>query len=213
VTNPEVRPITCRPARPARGLQVHRSLSGVRRNRAVPATIGRMAIRQSAGILLFRRRPTTAGHAAAAPLEVLLGHPGGPFFTRRDEGHWSIPKGEPDTPADDLLVVARREFAEETGHPAPDSQPDGGPPIELGTIVQKGGKLVHAWALEGDLDPADAVSNEFEMEWPPRSGQRRSFPEIDRVAWFAPDEARRRLKPTQIPFVDRLVAILDGSGT
>ena len=104
-----------------------------------------------------------------ATLEVLLGHPGGPFFTRRDEGHWTIPKGEPDDPADDLLAVARREFAEETGHPAPPPSRRR-PPIELGTIVQKGGKVVHAWAIEGDLDPATAASNEFEMEWPPRSG-------------------------------------------
>jgi predicted NUDIX family NTP pyrophosphohydrolase len=169
-----------------------------------------MATRRSAGILLFRRPASASDGATDGGLEVLLGHPGGPFFIRRDEGHWSIPKGEPDTPAEDLLVVARREFAEETGHPAPDTQPDGSPPIALGTIVQKGGKLVHAWALEGDLDPAAAVSNEFEMEWPPRSGQRRMFPEIDRVAWFAPDEARRRLKPTQVPFVDRLVEILAG---
>lgn len=171
-----------------------------------------MAIRQSAGILLFRRGPTAPDDAGSNEPEVLLGHPGGPFFARRDEGHWSIPKGEPDSPDDDLLAVARREFAEETGHPTPAAQPDGGPPIALGTIVQKGGKIVHAWAVEGDLDPAAAVSNEFEMEWPPRSGQRQSFPEIDRVAWFAPDEARRRLKPTQIPFVDRLVEIL-GAGT
>ena len=172
-----------------------------------------MAIRQSAGIVLFRRLPARPGRADAVEVEVLLGHPGGPFFTKRDEGHWSIPKGEPDAAADDLLAVARREFAEETGHEAPAAQPDGGPPISLGTIVQKGGKVVHAWAIEGDLDPAAAVSNEFEMEWPPRSGQRQSFPEIDRVAWFAPDEARRRLKPTQIPFVDRLMEILDGAGT
>jgi predicted NUDIX family NTP pyrophosphohydrolase len=162
-----------------------------------------MVLRQSAGILLFRRRAD-----GGEPLEVLLGHPGGPFFTRRDEGHWSIPKGEPDAPDEDLLAVARREFAEEVGLAAPSAQPDGGPPIELGSIVQKGGKLVHAWAIEGDLDPADAVSNEFEMEWPPRSGRRQSFPEIDRVAWFEPGEARRRLKPTQTPFVDRLAEIV-----
>lgn len=161
-----------------------------------------MTIRQSAGILLFRRLP---GSSEAAGLEVLLGHPGGPFFARRDEGHWTIPKGEPDAPDADLLAVARREFAEETGHDAPDGQPDGSPPIILGTIVQKGGKVVHAWAIEGDVDPASARSNEFEMEWPPRSGQRQLFAEIDRVAWFSPDEARRRLKPTQVPFVDRLV--------
>ena len=167
-----------------------------------------MTIRQSAGILLFRRAPLRPDGASGNEPEVLLGHPGGPFFARRDEGHWSIPKGEPDAPDDDLLAVARREFAEETGHPAPAAQPDGQPPLSLGTIVQKGGKIVHAWAIEGDLDPAAAASNEFEMEWPPRSGQRQSFPEIDRVAWFAPDEARRRLKPTQIPFIDRLVEVL-----
>ena len=159
-----------------------------------------MVLRQSAGILLFRR-----GRAAAAGLEVLLAHPGGPFFAKRDEGHWTIPKGEPDPPDVDLLAVARREFAEEVGHDAPESQPDGSPPLGLGSIVQKGGKVVHAWAIEGDLDPATAVSNEFEMEWPPRSGRRQMFAEIDRVAWFEPDEARRRLKPTQVPFVDRLV--------
>jgi predicted NUDIX family NTP pyrophosphohydrolase len=165
-----------------------------------------VAVRQSAGILLFRR---VAGAPAA---EVLLAHPGGPFFRTRDEGHWSIPKGEPDAAEDDLLAVARREFSEETGHVPPDGLGDGSPPIALGTIVQKGGKIVHAWAVEGDLDPALAESNRFEMEWPPRSGRRQSFPEIDRVEWFAPDEARRRLKPTQIPFIDRLLAALESSG-
>ena len=153
--------------------------------------------------MLFRWSPEPAN-----ALEILLGHPGGPFFSHRDEGHWTIPKGEPDDAADDLLTVARREFLEETGQPAPSSQPDGSPPIPLGSIVQKGGKVVHAWAIEGDLDPAVAQSNEFEMEWPPRSGRRQVFPELDRVAWFGPDEARRRLKPTQVPFVDRLVAIV-----
>ncbi|MEA2605890.1 MAG: hypothetical protein QOI00_647 [Chloroflexota bacterium] len=163
-----------------------------------------MVLRQSAGILLFRRRPSTG-----APLEVLLAHPGGPFFAKRDEGHWTIPKGEPDAAEIDLLAVARREFAEEVGHDAPDAQPDGTPAIALGSIVQKGGKVVHAWAVEGDLDPASAVSNEFEMEWPPRSGLVRTFAEIDRVAWFDPVEARRRLKPTQVPFVDRLVEAVE----
>lgn len=161
-----------------------------------------MIPRQSAGILLFRRPLSAAG--SADPFEVLLAHPGGPFFARRDEGHWTLPKGEPDGPEEDLLAVARREFAEEVGHPAPAGQGDGTAPIALGSIVQKGGKVVHAWAIEGDLDPATAVSNEFEMEWPPRSGTRRSFPEIDRVGWFGPDEARLRLKPTQVPFIDRL---------
>ena len=164
-----------------------------------------MAIRQSAGILLFRRRGT---HAAEP--EVLLGHPGGPFFARRDEGNWSIPKGEPDRGDEDLLAVAHREFAEEVGHPAPPRQPDGSPPISLGSIVQKGGKLVHAWAIEGDVDPDRARSNTFEMEWPPHSGRREVFPEIDRVAWFVPAEARLRVKAAQIPFIDRLLAVVDG---
>src|SRR5690349_7308817 len=148
-----------------------------------------MVLRQSAGLVLFRRGPLDA-------VEVLLAHPGGPFFAKRDAGHWTIPKGEPDAAEADLLAVARREFEEEVGLRAPLSQPDGGAPIALGTIVQKGGKVVHAWAIEGELDPAEAVSNRFEMEWPPRSGRRTSFPEIDRVAWFGPDEARLRLKPT-----------------
>ena len=167
-----------------------------------------MAVRQSAGILLFRR---TAG--SADPLEVLLAHPGGPFFATRDEGHWSIPKGEPDDGEADLLEVAKREFAEEVGSAPPPAGPDGEPPLSLGTIVQKGGKVVHAWAIEGDLDPATAVSNMFDMEWPPRSGRHELFPEIDLVRWFTPREARVRLKPTQIPFVDRLVEALDaGAG-
>lgn len=153
-----------------------------------------MSSRTSAGILLYRR--------AATGFEVLLAHPGGPFFSRRDEGHWTIPKGEVDA-GEDLLAVARREFEEETGLPAPSGQP-----VALGSIVQKGGKVVHAWALEGDLDPAVAASNTFTIEWPPGSGRRREFPEIDRVAWFDPAEARRRLKPTQVPLVERLEAEL-----
>jgi len=163
-----------------------------------------MAVRQSAGILLFRRR------VVAGEPEVLLGHPGGPIFARRDEGYWSIPKGEPERADEDLLAVARREFAEEVGHPAPPCQPDGSAPISLGTVVQKGGKVVYAWAIEGDLDPATARSNVFELEWPPRSGLRECFPELDRVAWFAPPEARRRVKPAQISFIDRLIAAVVG---
>ena len=160
-------------------------------------------VRRSAGVVLFRRR--------AAAVEVLLAHPGGPFFAKRDLGHWTIPKGEPDQPDEDLLLVARREFEEETGHVAPDGVAGGQPPIALGSIVQKGGKVVHAWAMEGDLDPERAASNLFEMEWPPKSGRRQSFAEIDRVGWFSPEEARRRLKPTQVPLVDRLVEALDAS--
>jgi predicted NUDIX family NTP pyrophosphohydrolase len=176
-----------------------------------------MVIRRSAGIVLYRRSPESQvpGTGARPGFEVLLGHPGGPFFARRDEGHWTIPKGEPDHPDDDLLSVARREFEEETGHPAPAGAAPagsaGGDPIPLGTIVQKGGKVVHAWAIEGDLDPAEARSNTFVMIWPPRSGQEQEFAEIDRVAWFDPDEARRRLKPTQVPFVDRLEEALAGA--
>jgi predicted NUDIX family NTP pyrophosphohydrolase len=150
--------------------------------------------RTSAGILLYRR--------ALNGLEVLLAHPGGPFFQRRDDGHWTIPKGEVD-PGEDLLDVARREFEEETGQPPPETDP-----LPLGSIVQKGGKVVHAWALEGDLDPAITASNTFTIEWPPGSGRQREFPEIDRVAWFDPAEARRRLKSTQVPFVERLEAEL-----
>jgi predicted NUDIX family NTP pyrophosphohydrolase len=154
-----------------------------------------MARPSSSGVLLFRRRDGT--------LEVLLAHPGGPYFVDRDAGHWTIPKGEGavDEP---LLEVARREFREETGSPVP-----GGPAIELGSIVQKGGKTVHAWAVEGDLDSAAAQSNLFEIEWPPRSGKRAQFPEVDRVSWFGLDEARRRIKPTQIPLIDRLTAALE----
>ena len=160
-----------------------------------------MAERTSAGILLYRR-PAGAGGG----LEVLLAHPGGPYFAKRDAGDWTIPKGEPDGADEALAAVARREFAEETGTEIDPLATM----IELGTIVQKGGKVVHAWAVEGDLDPAAARSNEFEVEWPPRSGVRARFPEIDRVEWFDPAEARLRIKPTQAPFLDRLEAVVEG---
>ena len=159
-----------------------------------------MAVRTSAGILLYRRSEP------AGRLEVLLAHPGGPYFVNRDHGDWTIPKGEPDGAAEAWPAVARREFAEETGHLL-----DGDAAmVELGTIVQKGGKVVHAWAVEGDLDPTTARSNEFDVELPPRSGRRVLFPEIDRVEWFEPDVARRRIKPTQVPLIDRLEDALDG---
>ncbi len=150
----------------------------------------------SAGVLLFRRRDGT--------LELLLAHPGGPYWTNKDAGHWTIPKGEVE-PGEAWLDVARREFAEETGFALdiPDDLP-------LGEIAQKSGKVVVAWGAEGDLDPALARSNTFSMEWPPRSGQQAEFPEIDRVEWFAPGEARRRLKAAQVPFIDRLEATLRG---
>jgi predicted NUDIX family NTP pyrophosphohydrolase len=149
-------------------------------------------MRVSAGILLFRR--------TASGLEILLAHPGGPFFEGRDRGHWTIPKGEPD-PDEPLLDAAAREFSEETGLPLPD-----GSRLDLGSITQRGGKVVHAWAVEGDLDPAAAHSVTFDMEWPPRSGRHQSFPEIDRVEWFPPGEARKRIKDTQVPLIDRLEA-------
>jgi predicted NUDIX family NTP pyrophosphohydrolase len=152
--------------------------------------------RRSAGLLLYRR-------TSDFDIEVLLAHPGGPLWAKRDAGVWTVPKGEFHE-GEEAWAVARREFEEETGHPAPD-----GDPIELGEIRQKGGKLVEAWALEGDLDPAMARSNTFPLEWPPRSGRWITIPEIDRVDWFAPDEARQRIKDTQIPFIDRLLDTVD----
>ena len=153
--------------------------------------------RTSAGILLFRRR--------AGQLEVLLAHPGGPFHARRDLGNWSIPKGEP-SEGEALEDAARREFEEETGAPAPSA-----PLIPLGSTRQRGGKVVSAWAGEGDLDTATAHSNTFDLEWPPGSGRTQAFPEVDRVAWFDLDDARDRLKLAQVVFLDRLEAALKGS--
>ena len=147
--------------------------------------------RKSAGIILYR--------GSGATLEVLLVHPGGPFWSRRDAGAWSIPKGEYEE-GEDPRACALREFEEETGTPLPP-----GELLELGDIRQKGGKMVTAWAAEGDLD-ADAVhSNTFRMEWPPRSGRWATFPEIDRAGWFGVDEARDKLNPAQAEFVDRLL--------
>jgi len=134
--------------------------------------------RPSAGVLLYRRR--------AGVLEVLLAHPGGPFWTRRDEGAWTIPKGEIGE-GEDPFAAARREFIEETG------VDPGGPGEALAPIRLSGGKIVHAWAIEGDCDACAVHSNEFTMEWPPRSGRMASFPEIDRAGWFALDELERKL--------------------
>jgi predicted NUDIX family NTP pyrophosphohydrolase len=151
----------------------------------------------SAGILLHR------GDRAAP--EVLLVHPGGPFWARKDAGAWSIPKGEVGA-GEDPRACARREFAEETGTATP-----AGDLAELGEVRLKSGKRVAGFALAGDLD-ADAVrSNTFELEWPPRSGRIQSFPEIDRAAWFGLDEARAKLNPAQVALVDRLEQILSGS--
>jgi predicted NUDIX family NTP pyrophosphohydrolase len=159
-----------------------------------------MPPRTSAGILLFRR--PTGG------LEILLAHPGGPLFARRDVGAWTIPKGLPDGEAD-LLAAARREFAEETGHQVADvAREPGRPEIALGSIVQRSGKIVHAWAVEGDLDPRAARSNTFEVEWPPRSGRLVTAPEIDRVGWFPPAVARLKIIAAQAALIDRLEAAL-----
>ena len=150
-----------------------------------------MASRQSAGVVMFRRSPSG--------IEVLLVHPGGPFWAKKDEGAWSIPKGE-FGPDEQPAAAARREFIEETGvDPGSDLLP-------LAVIAQSRAKTVHAFAVEGDLDPAVIQSNVFEMEWPPRSGRRQAFPEIDRAQWFGLDEARQKIVVGQGPILDALAA-------
>ena len=151
--------------------------------------------RRSAGVLVYRRDPDG--------VRVLLGHMGGPFWARRDEAAWSIPKGEVDDGEDDE-AAARREFAEELGLPVPD-----GPWRPLGELRISSGKVVVVWAVEGDLEVGDVVPGTFELEWPPRSGRLQEFPEIDRAAWLDLDEARTRLVKGQRPFLDRLTAIVD----
>ena len=149
-----------------------------------------MAAKRSAGLLVFRR--------ADAGVEVLLGHMGGPFWARKDDGAWSIPKGEYDS--DELpQAAARREFTEELGLPPPEAEL-----LDLGEVRQSGGKTVMVWAVEGDLDPADVVPGTFEMEWPPKSGRVREFPEIDRAGWFGLDAARAKVVAAQRAFLDRL---------
>jgi predicted NUDIX family NTP pyrophosphohydrolase len=138
----------------------------------------------------------------ADSIEVLLVHPGGPFYRNKDDGVWSIPKGEYDA-TEIALDVARREFEEETGYPV------GGSFIPLDAVKQKGGKVVSAWAVEGDCDATQIRSNTFELEWPPKSGKRATFPEVDRAGWFTPDDARVKLLPAQRAFIDQLSAILD----
>jgi predicted NUDIX family NTP pyrophosphohydrolase len=149
----------------------------------------------SAGILAFRQKPT---------LELLLAHPGGPYWHNKDEGAWSIPKGNVES--GDLLICAKREFTEETGlTPA-------GPFTALKPLRQKSGKMVHAFAMEADFDLSGFSSNQFEMEWPPRSGKTKTFPEIDRIAYFNVTKARRKILPGQRAFIDELIQHLKADG-
>jgi predicted NUDIX family NTP pyrophosphohydrolase len=147
----------------------------------------------SAGLLMYRIR--------GADLEVLLVHPGGPFWQRKDEGAWTISKGEV-APGEAALEAAKREFEEETGIRAE------GPFLELTPIHQKGGKIVHAWAFRGDYDPSKIKSNTFTMEWPPRSGQRCQFPEIDRAAFFGMAEAKQKINPAQVALLEELAGMV-----
>ena len=151
--------------------------------------------KKSAGLLLYRRTNESG-------IQVLLVHPGGPFWRNKDEGAWTIPKGEFDD--EDPLAAAQREFKEETGFAPPDEQY-----IPLTPIKQKNGKVVHAWAVAGDFDPAQLHSNEFETEWPPKSGRTQKFPEVDRAEWFAPDVAKGKMLSGQGALVDELVIRVD----
>lgn len=154
--------------------------------------------RKSAGILLFRR---TSGYC-----ELFLVHMGGPFWAKKDEGAWSIPKGEFGDD-EDPLEAARREFGEETGFPAT------GEAFPLGQVRQSGGKIVHAWAMEGDIDPSRVKSNTFAVEWPPKSGNRRRYPEVDRAEWFTVEAARRKILHGQSELIDRLEKMLENSNS
>lgn len=155
-----------------------------------------MPRKRSAGILLFRR--------VDGDVQVLLGHMGGPVWARRDAGAWSLPKGEYET-GEEPIEAARREFEEELGLPPPT-----GTFIDLGDAKQSSGKIVTAWALEGDLDPAAVVPGTFEMEWPPGSGERQRYPEIDRVAWLGVGDATAKIVAGQRVLIDRLMELLRG---
>ena len=151
-------------------------------------------MKKSAGLILYRR--------TKQELEVLLVHPGGPIWAKRDEGAWSIPKGEISA-GEEPLEAAQREFAEELGSSVQ------GTLLALGSVIQKGGKVVQAWAVEGDLDVRSVKSNTFSMEWPPRSGRTAEFPEVDRAAWFSLAEAREKINEGQGPLVEEALRRLD----
>jgi predicted NUDIX family NTP pyrophosphohydrolase len=148
-------------------------------------------MKTSSGILLFRMKDSVA--------EFFLVHPGGPFWKNKDEGAWSIPKGE-FTSEENALEAAKREFLEETGNSME------GNFIELSPVKQKGGKIVYCWAVEGDMDANHIHSNSFSMEWPFKSGKFQSFPEVDKAAWFTADEARKKINPAQVPFIEEVLA-------
>jgi predicted NUDIX family NTP pyrophosphohydrolase len=160
-----------------------------------------MAVKRSAGVLLFRRR--------GDGVEFLLVHPGGPFWAKKDAGAWSIPKGQIED-EEEPRACAIRELEEELG-PAPALDPE--QLIELGSIRQRAGKVVEAWAAEAEFDPAALASNTFTMEWPPRSGSEREYPEVDRAGWFDPEAAREKILPAQAELLDRLLERLQGAGS
>lgn len=153
--------------------------------------------KRSAGILVYR--------LCASSLELLLVHPGGPFWAKKDDGAWFIPKGEIE-PDEEPLAAALREFREEVG-----IQPPSGTPLELGTVKNKGGKLIYGWALPGDLDLAEFHSNTFSLEWPPRSGKQREFPEVDRAQYFTLEQALLKMHPAEVPLIERLLRLLQSS--
>jgi predicted NUDIX family NTP pyrophosphohydrolase len=163
----------------------------------VPPASAESMRRASAGLLLYRR--------VAGGLEVMLVHPGGPYWARKDVGAWSIPKGEIE-PGEEALAAACREFEEETGAAA------GGEFVPLSPVKLRSGKVIHAWAVQADFDPAGLRSNLFTMEWPPRSGEQREFPEADRAGWFDIDTARLKIHPGQAPLLDSLLAHLQAAG-
>lgn len=170
----------------------------------------------SAGLLLYRYGPAESGDdpadgTAAGELQVLLGHMGGPFWMRKDDHAWSIPKGEYDPDEEDPAAVAIREFTEEMGSPPPGTADDD---LDLGVVQQRGGrKTVRVWARQGDFDPTTATSNTFDLQWPPGSGKTKAFPEVDRVEWMTIEQARPRVVAAQAEFLDRLVAALDSPAT